>query len=70
MVGANNRGAHDPQEQAREKAREMEDLWRREEAAVDRLANEAMQVRRRDCITGPWFEAYFSGSGMLVTVFL
>ncbi|CAM9497928.1 unnamed protein product, partial [Scytosiphon promiscuus] len=37
------KGAHDPQEQAREKAREMEDLWRREEEAVDRLANEAMQ---------------------------
>ncbi|CAN0055320.1 unnamed protein product [Pylaiella littoralis] len=37
------RGAHDPQEQAREKAREMEELRRREEEAVERLANQAMQ---------------------------
>ncbi|CAM9936690.1 unnamed protein product, partial [Ectocarpus fasciculatus] len=37
------KGAHDPEEQAREKARELEDLRRREEEAVERLANEALQ---------------------------
>lgn len=37
-------GAHDPKEQAREKARELEDLRRREDEAVERLANEALQV--------------------------
>lgn len=41
-----SRGAHDPQEQAREKARELEDLRRREDEAVDRLANEALQVQQ------------------------
>lgn len=40
-----SRGAHDPQEQAREKAMELEDLRRREQEAVDRLANEALQVK-------------------------
>ena len=38
------RGAHDPVEQARQRARELEELRRREDEAVERLTSEALQV--------------------------
>ena len=39
-----SRGAHDPVEQARQRARELEELRRREDEAVERLTSEALQV--------------------------
>lgn len=38
------RGAHDPAEQARQKAWEVEELKRREEEVVNRITSETLQV--------------------------